>query len=52
MATLISVASGKGDVGKGIVSVNLALVLAKAGCKVLLADLDVGGPMPTSCSEN
>jgi flagellar biosynthesis protein FlhG len=43
MATLISVASGKGGVGKSIVSVNLALALAKAGCKVLLADLDVGG---------
>jgi flagellar biosynthesis protein FlhG len=43
MATLISVASGKGGVGKSIVSVNLALALAKAGRKVLLADLDVGG---------
>ncbi|MBH0196647.1 MAG: P-loop NTPase [Nitrospira sp.] len=43
MATLISVASGKGGVGKSIVSVNLALALAKAGRKVILADLDVGG---------
>lgn len=43
MATLISVASGKGGVGKSIVSVNLALALAKSGRKVLLADLDVGG---------
>ena len=43
MATLISVASGKGGVGKSIVSVNVALALAKAGRKVLLADLDVGG---------
>lgn len=43
MATLISVASGKGGVGKSIVSVNLAVTLAKTGHKVLLADLDVGG---------
>lgn len=43
MATLISVASGKGGVGKSIVSTNLALALAKTGRNVLLADLDVGG---------
>ena len=43
MATLISVASGKGGVGKSIVSANLALALAKIGRQVILADLDVGG---------
>jgi flagellar biosynthesis protein FlhG len=43
MATLISVASGKGGVGKSIVSTNLALALAKTGHRILLADLDVGG---------
>lgn len=43
MATLISVASGKGGVGKSIVSANLALALAKSGRQVILADLDVGG---------
>jgi flagellar biosynthesis protein FlhG len=43
MATLISVASGKGGVGKSVVSTNLALALAKAGRRVILADLDVGG---------
>ena len=43
MATLISVASGKGGVGKSVVSANLALALAKTGHQVLLADLDVGG---------
>ncbi|MDH4152379.1 MAG: P-loop NTPase [Nitrospira sp.] len=43
MATLISVASGKGGVGKSVVSANLALALAKTGRQVLLADLDVGG---------
>ncbi|MDH5640160.1 MAG: P-loop NTPase [Nitrospira sp.] len=43
MATLISVASGKGGVGKSVVSTNLALALAKAGRRTILADLDVGG---------
>ncbi len=43
MATLISVASGKGGVGKSVVSANLALALAKNGRQVILADLDVGG---------
>jgi flagellar biosynthesis protein FlhG len=43
VATLISVASGKGGVGKSVVSANLALALAKRGRQVLLADLDVGG---------
>lgn len=43
MATLISVASGKGGVGKSVVSANLALALARTGRQVLLADLDVGG---------
>ena len=43
MAILISVASGKGGVGKSVVSTNLALALAKAGRRTLLADLDVGG---------
>lgn len=43
MAILISVASGKGGVGKSVVAANLALALAKRGRQVLLADLDVGG---------
>ncbi len=43
MATLISVASGKGGVGKSVVSTNLALALVKSGRQVILADLDVGG---------
>lgn len=43
MAILISVASGKGGVGKSVVSANLALALAKTGSQILLADLDVGG---------
>lgn len=43
MGTLISIASGKGGVGKSVVSANLALALAKNGRQVILADLDVGG---------
>ena len=43
MGMLISVASGKGGVGKSVVSANLALALAKGGRQVILADLDVGG---------
>jgi flagellar biosynthesis protein FlhG len=43
MATIISVASGKGGVGKSIVAGNLGLVLAGMGKRVVLVDLDVGG---------
>jgi ATP-binding protein involved in chromosome partitioning len=42
--TLIAVASGKGGVGKTTVSVNLAVLLAKAGARVGLMDADVYGP--------
>ncbi|UVT21058.1 MAG: P-loop NTPase [Nitrospira sp.] len=43
MARIISVASGKGGVGKSVVAANLALVLAQKGRQVVLADLDIGG---------
>ncbi|NDY42954.1 MinD/ParA family protein [Dissulfurirhabdus thermomarina] len=43
MAIVLSVASGKGGVGKTILSANLALHLARAGRRVVLVDLDVGG---------
>lgn len=43
MATIISVASGKGGVGKSVVVGNLGLWLARRGKQVVLADLDVGG---------
>ena len=43
MATIISVGSGKGGVGKSVIAGNLALLLAKQGKRVVLADLDVGG---------
>ena len=43
MATIVSIASGKGGVGKSVIAANLALLLAKKGKRVTLADLDVGG---------
>jgi flagellar biosynthesis protein FlhG len=43
MAQIISVASGKGGVGKSVVAANLALFLAMKGRQTVLADLDVGG---------
>lgn len=39
---IIPVASGKGGVGKSLVSANLAIALGKAGKKVIIADLDLG----------
>ncbi|MCQ2248098.1 MAG: AAA family ATPase [Treponema sp.] len=39
---IIPVASGKGGVGKSLLSANLAVALGQAGKKVLLADLDLG----------
>ena len=41
---IISVASGKGGVGKSLVASTLALSLAKKGHKVGLLDLDLYGP--------
>lgn len=40
---IVPVASGKGGVGKSLVSANLAIALAQAGKRVVLADLDLGG---------
>lgn len=39
---IIPVASGKGGVGKSLLSANLAIALGQAGKKVLIADLDLG----------
>ena len=40
---VIAVASGKGGVGKSLLSANLAISLADSDKKVVLADLDLGG---------
>ncbi|HET9869485.1 MAG TPA: MinD/ParA family protein [bacterium] len=41
-ARVIAVTSGKGGVGKSNISVNLALLMAQRGRKVLLVDADMG----------
>jgi len=43
MAIIISVASGKGGVGKSMVASNLGLLLARKGYRVTLVDMDIGG---------
>jgi flagellar biosynthesis protein FlhG len=40
---IISIGSGKGGVGKSVISTNLAYLLAKSGLSVTLIDLDAGG---------
>ena len=39
---IIPVASGKGGVGKSLVSANLGVAFAQAGLRVVVADLDLG----------
>ena len=39
---IIPIASGKGGVGKSLLSANLGIALGKAGKKVVLVDLDLG----------
>jgi len=39
---ILPIASGKGGVGKSLLSANLAIALAQAGNKVVITDLDLG----------
>jgi len=39
---IIPIASGKGGVGKSLVSANMAIAFAQVGKRVILADLDLG----------
>ena len=41
---IIAIGGGKGGVGKSIVTANLAAGLARAGKKVIVVDIDLGGP--------
>lgn len=49
MKTIIPIASGKGGVGKTILSANLGVSLANAGKTVVLIDLDLGGSNLHTC---
>jgi flagellar biosynthesis protein FlhG len=43
MPTIVSIASGKGGVGKSVLTSNLGLILARRGLRVVVADMDIGG---------
>jgi flagellar biosynthesis protein FlhG len=49
MNTILPVASGKGGVGKTVVSANLAYCLARRGKAVVVVDLDLGGSNLHTC---
>ena len=42
MSVIIPIASGKGGVGKSLLSANLAIALGQQGKRVVLVDLDLG----------
>lgn len=43
MINILPIASGKGGVGKSNTATNIAIILAKKGKRVILADFDFGG---------
>ena len=43
MPVVISVGSGKGGVGKSVITTNLGFLLARSGLRVTLIDMDAGG---------
>ncbi len=43
MPTIISIGSGKGGVGKSVISTNIAYLLGQSGYSVTLIDMDSGG---------
>jgi len=47
--TIIPIASGKGGVGKTILSANLAIALARLGHPTIAIDLDLGGANLNTC---
>ena len=47
--TIIPVASGKGGVGKSVITANLSVSLAEKGCRVVAVDLDLGGSNLHTC---
>jgi flagellar biosynthesis protein FlhG len=44
VARIIPVGGGKGGIGKSFVTANLGVLLAGAGHRVVMVDLDLGGP--------
>lgn len=46
---IIAIGGGKGGVGKSIVTANLGTGLAKAGKRVIVVDIDLGGPNLHTC---
>jgi flagellar biosynthesis protein FlhG len=46
---IVAVGGGKGGIGKSLVSANLGIALARAGHRVILADVDLGGANLLTC---
>jgi len=46
---IVAVGGGKGGIGKSLVSANIGIALARAGHRVVLADVDLGGANLHTC---